>query len=475
MTTNDAATDRSEHDDLEARLRVALRADAEQYTPDPDLEDRIAQQALTAPVVDLPSQATRSRLLLGAAAAIVVALVIGSVAIRRSDTTTVDMMTPGSSLPGTTDAPSTTAPAVTPTPTPPSTSLGAVTSVATPTTTSVIPSIVTSTTSTSTTASTAPATGPGRILRTDGVGDAAFGSPTSTAEQALTVRLGPPLARFTDPGCGAQQIITWGSFAIWDRGGALTQWQLIGDDSLGLTTTSGIGIGSTPAEIVGAYPKVDVDSLHQPERLRQVGLNDSGSTWVWAAALDANDRVAGMLAAGSVSPEVCPGHGLRVMDLARHAQGLGIVPIGAPRDQVNAVLTAAYGPGTVRRETRGGGGCFSWVDMGYPTTNTDLVVSYEGDVFVGYVERVALDAPITPVGLSVAEGRIDAGMRVADLRTVFGERLVFGGIVGEPAEFFSISQATPEDPQRPSLVGLASGTGDDAMVVAVGARRTSTC
>lgn len=95
------------------------------------------------------------------------------------------------------------------------------------------------------------------VLSADGVGDLAFGTPMDDAVEQLTEWLGPPSRGPAEYSCemGGPQVgdvYDWDGFSVSSRDGALEAWVLgngFGEPPAGLRTDTGIGLGSTVADL----------------------------------------------------------------------------------------------------------------------------------------------------------------------------------------------------------------------------------
>lgn len=122
----------------------------------------------------------------------------------------------------------------------------------------------------STSAGTAPAH-PDVPLRADGLGVTAFGDMPEYALAALTAALGEPSSDTTEPAFSSYgtcpgttlRAVGWGGLVVLITDGATAYgiesgphffaYMYRSDDSLGLATPEGIGLGSTVAEVRAAY------------------------------------------------------------------------------------------------------------------------------------------------------------------------------------------------------------------------------
>lgn len=80
----------------------------------------------------------------------------------------------------------------------------------------------------------------------------AFGSPGDFAVESTSLALGPPVERGSSPECGTDYVSWEEDITITLRSDRFVGWFVRGDTS-SLTTMSGIGVGSTRAELERVY------------------------------------------------------------------------------------------------------------------------------------------------------------------------------------------------------------------------------
>ena len=112
-----------------------------------------------------------------------------------------------------------------------------------------------------TTAATTPPAAESLVLRAEGLGAVSFGDPADEVLAVLTATLGPPdeqrpLVDASGSSAPGVRLHVWHGTAPYGLtvtvADTFRAWEYNGD--LGLTTESGIGIGSTAAEVLAAYP-----------------------------------------------------------------------------------------------------------------------------------------------------------------------------------------------------------------------------
>lgn len=432
---------------FEAAVRAALAASARTHTPDPELEAQVAARARRRP-------AWPQRAALAAAAVVVVVLVL-SIAVRPDGD--VDLST----SPGTDPPPTST----------------------TPTTSTTDPSVV------GTTEVPAPDPGvppgepttvppdqraPADVLAVRGIAGIDFGGATADAERAVTALIGPPVGRFIEPACAERTIITWGSFALWDQDGSVTEWSLIGDAGLGLRTDRGIGIGATADEVRAAYPEADSGSFSVEESVRSgFAIADPTGNVAWAAVLGDGDRVIALHSSpGALFPSTCAGRGATYLTLVPHLGGLGPLLFGTPPARVDAVLGAIYGE-TSRSvdEVQTIGECGPLTTTSYGPDRRVQVLVVPG----GLAAYLVRGQGNIPAAILDQDGiYLRTGLSIGDWRSLTGREVRVSPDPNSEGEYVvTVTGDASED--RIEVIARSGRPGDDAILERLGVIRYPSC